>query len=636
MRKVLCLLIFLGFMPLQPVLVLGFEGVGAKSASQLRLYPVSDFLFVYQYPHPDHPTENEYKKLRLKLARTDWGYTLPSEKPGNPTVKVTLHDIEAQKRAFVSAGVLQRIIDKSIEKLRKRGLMGVYIMPHPQDIAPEDGADIRELHNSFLRFQVYTASVDNVETVARGGRLEGDEPVNHPAHTWIRKNSPLQPLENKVTGGDDLINQQQAESYLAYLNRHPGRHVGMSVVRPAGGKASLRYKVTESKPWVAFSQLTNNGTENTSPTQQRLGLIHNQFLGRDDILSLDFTTAGFEDFYSVQASYDAPWAWDQSNRTRLALTGAASGFTSTDVGLPGADFTGDNLSAGVQVKHTIFQRKDWFWDGFLGLDWRQIEVNNELAGVRGNEQFLKPNAGILLERDDRLWSSSGTASLETNLPDVAGTDPNGLSALGRTTTEDRWWKLVGSMRHSFFLEPLIHGQDFHNPETPESSTLAHEVRFNARGQYTFDDTRLIAQEKFIVGGMNSVRGYPQSVSSGDSGFMGSLEYRFHLPRVLPIDPDAQVELFGDNFKLQPGQVYGFPDWDLVFKVFSDYGRTYDNQNVAGLEFDEELWSVGAGVELQLSRNLRFQLDWGRAMLDLDSGRASEGDNEVHLSLTLLY
>lgn len=638
MRKVFILFTFLAFLwtPAFAGAFDVFEGAGKQSQKQLKLYPVSDFIFLYQYPHPDHPRTETFKKIRLKLARTNWGYTLPEEKPNEPKVWVTLNDIEAQQDAYLSAGVLQRIIDKSVEILRQKGLMGVYVMPHPDDLAPEDGTDIREVWAKELRFLVYTASVDTVETVAAGSRFEGEQEVNHPAHEWISLNSPIQPLEGKMDEVDDLINQQEAESYLAYLNRHPGRHVGMSVVRPNKGKATLRYKVAESKPWVAFSQFTNNGTSNTSPTQQRLGFIHNQFTGHDDILSLDYATAGFEDFYSVQASYDMPLGWDQSKRTRLAFNAATSGFTSTDVGLPGADFTGDNISAGVQAKHTLFQEKNWFWDIYAGMDWRQIKVNNQLAGVRGNEAFLKPSAGIIMEREDRLWSSSGTLNLETNLPDIAGTNPSGLTALGRTTTNDRWWKLNGSLRHSFFIEPLMYGEDFYDPATPESSTLAHEVRFNGRAQYTFDNKRLIAQEKFVLGGMHSVRGYPQSVVSGDSGFMGSLEYRFHLPRVLPVNPDAKVKLFGDNFKLQPNQVYGFPDWDLVFKVFTDFGQSFDNRNIAGLEFDETLWSVGTGVELQLSRNLRFQLDWGRVMSGLDSGRASEGDHEVHLSLTLLY
>lgn len=636
MRKVLCILTVLCFLTSLPLQAHGFESVGAKSPEQLRLYPVSDFLFVYQYPQPDHPREAAYKKIRLELVRTSWGYTLPSEKPEKPTVMVTLNDIEAQREAFLSAGVLQRIIDKSVEKLREKGLMGVYIMPHPADIAPEDGTDIREIGNNFLRFQVYTASVDDIETLARGKRLEGEEPTNHPAHQWIRESSPIQPLEKQVRDVDDLINQREVESYLAYLNRHPGRHVGMSVVQPNGGKATLQYKVTESKPWVAYGQLTNTGTDNTSPTQQRFGYIHNQFLGYDDILSVDYTSAGFEDFYSLNASYDMPWAWDQSSRTRLKIDGGASGFTSTDVGLPGADFSGDTVTMGMQAKHTIFQRKDWFLDGYMGLNWTRIKVDNQLAGVTGNEPFLKPSAGFTLEREDRLHSSSGTVNLATNLPDIAGTNPTGLTALGRATTDDDWWKLTGSFRHSFFLEPLIFGEDFFDPATPESSTLAHEIRLNGRGQYTFSDTRLIAQEKFVQGGLYSVRGYPQSVTSGDNGFMGSFEYRFHLPRALPVNPDATVKLFGDNFKLQPNQVYGFPDWDLVFKFFTDAGQVYNNDPVAGLEYDETLWSVGAGVELQLSRNLRFQLDWGRVMSDLESGRAEKGDHELHLSLTLLY
>src|SRR5207244_2867904 len=61
--------------------------------------------------------------------------------------------------------------------------------------------------------------------------------------------------------------------------------------------------------------------------------------------------------------------------------------------------------------------------------------------------------------------------------------------------------------------------------------LANELAVMARGQYTLGNRRLIPQLEFLAGGYNTVRGYPEYFTAGDSGFAGSLEYRLHVPRL---------------------------------------------------------------------------------------------------------
>jgi hemolysin activation/secretion protein len=148
--------------------------------------------------------------------------------------------------------------------------------------------------------------------------------------------------------------------------------------------------------------------------------------------------------------------------------------------------------------------------------------------------------------------------------------------------------------------------------------------------------RVIPQEKFVAGGLYSLRGYPQSIVSGDSGITGTVEYRLHLPRLLPINRQQETRLFGDTFRMVPEQVYGFPDWDFIVKVFSDAGYIVNQDRIDTLETNESLWSVGTGVEVQLRRNLRMQVDYGYALLGLDSGEADRGNHEIHFEVSLFY
>lgn len=168
-----------------------------------------------------------------------------------------------------------------------------------------------------------------------------------------------------------------------------------------------------------------------------------------------------------------------------------------------------------------------------------------------------------------------------------------------------------------------------------AQSLAHEIQLNARGQWAFGD-RLISQETFIAGGLYSVRGYPESATSGDRGVVGSLEYRLHLPRLLPVDPKPP-EILGKPFRIQPESVYGFPDWDLALIGFVDAGRT-ENNHVSGVNEspDETLLSAGAGVDILLRKNFRAQILWGQALKGLDNGEAEAGNDEVYLVFQLRY
>ncbi|MEL6797351.1 MAG: hypothetical protein AAFO89_11090, partial [Planctomycetota bacterium] len=81
--------------------------------------------------------------------------------------------------------------------------------------------------------------------------------------------------------------------------------------------------------------------------------------------------------------------------------------------------------------------------------------------------------------------------------------------------------------------------------------------------------------------------------------------------------------------------YGQADWDLVLAGFVDLGQTIANDAEAA-EFDETLLGAGVGIGVDIRRNVSVRADWGFALSDLDSGRASSGDSEVHFVATIAY
>ena len=129
-----------------------------------------------------------------------------------------------------------------------------------------------------------------------------------------------------------------------------------------------------------------------------------------------------------------------------------------------------------------------------------------------------------------------------------------------------------------------------------------------------------------------------TVRTGDTVVLGSLEYRFHLPRALGIEEEPTGRLFGEPFRWRPQQPYGRPDWDLIFKAFVDAGRAINSDRLA-FEKDETLIGAGVGVELQVKRFLSLRVDWGMALEDVNEGLDDEveaGDNRVHFVATLVF
>ena len=166
-----------------------------------------------------------------------------------------------------------------------------------------------------------------------------------------------------------------------------------------------------------------------------------------------------------------------------------------------------------------------------------------------------------------------------------------------------------------------------------------------RSQLTLDNTRVIPQANATLGGLYSVRGYPQSVAVGDDLYIGTVEYRFHVPRVLPVRrKPLTVPLIGD-FRASPQQVYGRPDWDLVLRAFVDAGYTERHgADPSRGEQNQTLFSAGVGAELLILSNIRARLDYAVALDDESGPRTAtpgrnlvdRGDSEIHVLFSIVY
>lgn len=619
----------------------GIDTLGHFSDTQGPVYLVGSITIEYAEPHPLQPPLEGVRAAPYALGVAEDGYVGPRRGADNQWF--SLEDFGDVAPARIYATGLHELDQQIVRELNLRGLIGVFVAPHEDDIDSTTGQDLRPPGHTRLRLVVYSGRVQGLRTFGSGGRLSQDERLDDARHEEIRQDSPVQPAGVAGRPAGDVLLREELDEYVAYLNRHPGRRVDLSLTpsRQPGG-VFVDYLVAEEKPWLAYAQISDTGTGATTDWRQRFGFQHYQLTGHDDILSLDYVTGEFDNVNAVFASYEVPVMSTQ--RSRLRFFGSWSQYDASTFGLTGNPtatagggggddkLSGTSYDAGAEWISNVYQYEDFFVDLLAGARWLHVEA--EEIGFSGDQNFVLPGIGLRFDRLRDVSSFWGFARFERNMASAAGTssDEGELFLLGRGNIDDDFMLMKWSGGLAFYLEPLLRPRAWRNPRTPSSSTLAHEIAFSTNGQYAFG-TRVIPQMEQAVGGLYSVRGYEQAVIPGDNVFQTSLEYRYHLPRTFQIEPQPrELPLIG-AFRVAPQRVYGRPDWDLILKVFWDAAHVWYSDAQAG-EDSANLSSLGFGVELWLWRNVTLRWDLGWALSDVRE--VQQGDSEAHFQATLRY
>ena len=557
----------------------------------------------------------------IALGIIDGVYTRPQ--PGAETLKTTLVELDSTTPKQYDVTALRAIIDDLLAYLNEEvELVGIVVAPSPTDI----GIDLTDKRQgrTDLTILVRIATVGQVRTLASGDRIPQDLRENHPLHKSIFDRSPLQGGVRPRTGS--LIKRDQLDDYLYRLNRHPGRRVD-AAISPGlnAGEVSLDYLIAENKPWYAYFQLSNTGTESTNELRERFGYVHNQLTNNDDTFNIDYITAGFDDSHVVSMSYRRPL----DERWQLRLNTLYSDFTADQVGSP-LPFSGEDAAFGASLAYNFYQNDALFLDAVGELQYYYTSASNPSAALEGEANLALASLGVELEHATDLSQTRGFVKFMGNLNEGNTSDFN---TLGRTAPDTQFLVMQYALTTSFYLEPLINGDAWRDISDPSTSTLAHEIALGVRGQWAVADDRLLPTFQAVAGGLYTVRGYEQADVAADSSLILSAEYRFHLPRVFGIEAPRRTQLLDRPFRVAPEAVYGRPDWDMIFKAFIDYA-VMDVSDELAFETDESLLGTGLGIELALKNNVNFRAEWGFALQD--AGQTDAGDSAFHFVLTLVY
>jgi hypothetical protein len=598
---------------------LGAAGVSRAAGGP---FDVSRLEIVYGISHPDLPPIDELLQLEVSLGAQD-GVLVPVATHG--AAPLTISFARLPDRTRFSGAALVAAMERIIGEFGRRGFQVVYVHPDPQQINLADATDLRSAGDRSLRLMVWVGQVAQVRTVAKGERFSPDVSINHPAHAWIRRASPVRPADGDSAGG--LFRRDLVDQYISALSTHPTRRVEASIAGAGEpGRIVLDYLVNEVRPWQVFAQVSNTGSETTGVWRTRLGFQHTQLTNRDDILNVDVVSSGRLKTRAGLGSYSRPLL--TPDLLRLRVFGSRGDFKTDEIGFRDARYTGDSWQVGTELNLRLLAVRAVALSAQAGAMYNHYRVGNTLAdllGTGGRSDFLIPFVGARASRTRDLTTVSVSGRLEHSIDGVPNTSAtSGIGQLGRSEVVGSWTVMKVGLTGSTYVLADRWGAPGAGSALPQRN-LAHELTANLRGQYVIGGDRLVPQEQELLGGAYSVRGYPDSVLAADNSAVATLEYSFH-----------------------PGRS---PSWrwfapaGLVFRGFADYGHRWINR-ASGLraspalaERNLAMGSVGAGTEFRLGKWIRLRGDAGYVLREIGDATitlAEKGDVRVHILGSVLW
>ena len=603
-------------------------------------YIVGTFVLNYKYPRKILPAIAQLMNQPLRLAESRGGFVASGHivagsktvRPAYPAVTLTLAQINAEHRPqhyYLSA--LESIEQQLVKYVNASGVIGVFVQVAGKDFRGQ--RDLRRRGDTTLHLSIHEAIVQEVRTIASGRGFGGKRTINNSRTDFIRDDSPIKASSKPSTdaAADDILERRWLDNYVLRLNQQPGRQV--SIALSPGSEpdsVTLDYLVHEAKPWLVYAQISNTGTPQTSSLVEQFGFIDDQLTGHDDILNVNYDTASFTKAQDINVSYQFPIFG--IDRLQGRVFGGYQQYNASNVGLGNLNFNGRTSFGGGELMVNLAQFKNLFVYGVLGAQYQQVNVDNVSFQQNGSASFFLPYVSLRLNRTGNTSRQTGSV---TALGQYTSASQQALNNLGRLNTDPTWAIVQATGEDSFYLEPLL----FHKSFAEGRSVLANQVLLRVSGQYAFGQ-RLIPQEESVIGGLYSVRGYPQSIVAGDSGIYGTLQYNLHIPRLFPVNPDPKTKIFGHIFRIAPQTPYGRPDWDLVLSAFVDGGEVAQSQKQS-YEAGATLISTGIGAKITLSKNFSALVDWGVALNPVSAaatgqGGVTTGSSVVNFVLSVSY
>ncbi len=354
----------------------------------------------------------------------------------------------------------------------------------------------------------------------------------------------------------------------------------------------LEVQVTEAKTFSSQIILDNNRPTSVGSFERGVQLNHANLLGFGDSLSVGYTNTDGTD--NVNALYTVPF--NPRNGT------FSFGYGATWSHVIVTPFNRLNINVNYRfydlaVRQPVFQSPNG--EFALGVTLSRRESNASFLGSPFYGQLITAGADnrgrtrISSIRFFQEWTKRNSRSVLAARSQFS----LGVGAIDatihRTGLDSRFFSWQGQGQWARLLAP--------------------DTLLVVRGDIQLASRPLVPLEQFGLGGIETVRGYPEYFLLTDNAVSGSVELRLPIFRaegaVLQIAPFADVG-------------HG---WDILgSRDREKSSNTSNNSNT--------LLSVGLGLRLQLGNNLTARFDWGHPLINNSFTKRSWQENGLYFSV----
>lgn len=399
------------------------------------------------------------------------------------------------------------------------------------------------------------------------------------------------------TDAQEPLNVQELQERLQLLQQNPLLDQIQAELAPGvrPGESVLQLGVREARPYEIGLAVANDNPPSVGATRAYLYGLDRNLSGVGDTLglsyghSLESSTDDWRVFYArpLNAQDTTVQLWVERNETsviedRFDTLNITSELQTYGVSLthPFYRTTQRTLSLGIDLERR--NSKSYLLD--IPFSFAPGEENGEatLAVTRLVQEWLDRRLDQVIAA--RSTFSFGLDAMGATIHD-SGPDGQFIAWLGQL----QWARRFGE-------------RDY-------------QVIFKSNLQLT--DDPLLPMEKCALGGMDTVRGYPENTLVRDRCFMASVEFRAPVYRLA-----------------LPGVSRGPGEGQVQLAAFADYGYAKNKG-----EFDLEpnsIYSAGVGVRWDANDKIKAAVYWGYPFQDVNVGDEGWLSSRVNFFIQAAY
>lgn len=501
---------------------------------------------------------------------------------------------DAQLQKVLAGYIDQRVTTAQLETAR-RAITQHYISAgyiNSGAVLPD-----QTVSDGIIRFDIIEGRLSEVDVTFRDANGAGtSKHLLRPEYVSSRLMTAGQPAPMDLVRLKDELEILRQDKNIAAINAElrPG---------PAAGDSRLEVQVAETNPVQLGLQWSNRRNPSVGSTAYDILMSDTDVTGRGDRFAAQYDLANGS-IADPQLSGANDFSVDYSIPFTPIDTTFAINFTRTDALVTQAPFTALDIrsrtdSTSLTIRQPVYRRP--IADGAMPA--MELDLFGAFA--------LRDNATFLLGRPFSFTpgqqNGSGRATvLRFGQEFVARTEADALSARSVLSLGVPWF---GSTSSS--TEDQASGKFFAWIGQAQYVHLLGRSNWQivARAAAQLSTRPLLPVEQFTIGGIDSVRGYPENFLVRDQGVTGTFELHIPIVRSKPGTSDV-----------------------LTLVPFFDAGYGW---NVSRVSSNEAADAVGIGAVFIPNRHITAQLYYGAALQNHVKSSQDPADLGIHFNFLFL-